>query len=121
MLNGNGITLLHDVEHDENHCFCSIILPVVNGAYHLNNGFSLAEHLDISINVTNSEVALLNIAKVYHVVMVPSKFLARRELISHSNDFRIFLWKIRNLCAIPALLGAKQFRGFYICHMILFS
>ena len=79
---------------------------MVNGSNHFDNGFPLMNHLDIAIDVNDGELALPNYAKVYHVMMMPPKFLAWRELIPHSDYLRIVVRKIGDLRAIPALRGA---------------
>ena len=119
MLNRNWFSLLNDIEHDKYYCFGTIILTVVNGAYHFNNGFTLMNHLDIAIDVNDGEFALLKVAKVYHVMMVPSKFLTWRKLIPHRYYLSILLRKTGKVGAIPSLRSAQQFSGFYVSHIIL--
>lgn len=76
---------------------------MVNGADHFHNGFSLMNHLDVSIDVDDGKFALLDKAEIVHVMMMPAKFFAWRELISNCDYLSIFLRESWKVCAIPAL------------------
>ena len=103
MLNRKRRSLGGHVEHVEDYCFTPIVFTMVNGSDHFNNGLPLMNHLDISIDVNDSEFALLNKTEIYHVMMVPTKFLAWWKLISNCDYLSIFLRESRKVCAVPTL------------------
>ena len=82
MLHRERHPLRGNIKHAQHDWLGAIVLAMVDGAHHFDKGLALAHHLDIAVPVNDGEFALLHIAEVYHVVMMPAQFRAGRELIS---------------------------------------
>jgi len=110
MLDGEGGSLLREVEHVEDDGLVACIHAAVDGTDHLDNRVARAYYLSLAIESDNRQFALLQDAVVDDGVMVPGQLASDGEDVAHHDEFRFPLEVVGKSGAVPALGGALEFQ-----------
>ena len=71
MLDGEGDSLLREIEHVEDDGLVARVHAAVDGTDHLDNGIARSDNLPLAIKADNCQFALLQDSEVDDGMMVP--------------------------------------------------
>ena len=114
MLHRKWHTFLRKIEHVENDGLRAAVFAMVDGAYHLDDGFAFVNGFFVAVEADDGEIALYQYAVVHHRMVMPAEFLPGWYLILDGYNFGTTLKIVGKQGSVPALAGANQFGGIYL-------